>query len=155
NRDYYFAPGIYRELVRGTWEIVHVQGYHTLVAPLAMVAALGKRIPYVLTFHSGGHSSPLRNKIRGLQRAMLRPLIAGASQLIGVSQFEVDFFSETLNLPKQRFAVVPNGSDLPDTPILPATRRKNLLISIGRLERYKGHQRVIEAFPTVMQRYPE
>src|SRR5512147_2912812 len=58
-RDYYFAPGIYRFIRGGRWDIVHVQSYHTLVAPLAMFAARQARIPYVLTFHGGGHSSQL------------------------------------------------------------------------------------------------
>ena len=60
-RDYYFAPDVYRLIRRGDWDIVHIQSYHTLVAPLAMLAARRARIPYVLTFHGGGHSSRLRN----------------------------------------------------------------------------------------------
>src|SRR5438128_1723946 len=54
HHDYYFAPGIYRFITQGQWDIVHCQGYHTLVAPLAMLAALRARIPYIVTFHSGG-----------------------------------------------------------------------------------------------------
>ena len=38
-RDYYFAPDIYRIITQERWDIVHVQSYHTLVAPFAMVAA--------------------------------------------------------------------------------------------------------------------
>src|SRR5207244_9904616 len=60
-RDYYFAPGLWRAMRRGTWDIVHVQAYHTLVAPLAMAGAIRRRIPFVLTFHGGGHSSRLRH----------------------------------------------------------------------------------------------
>jgi len=33
-RNYYLAPGIYRQIGRGDWNVVHLQGYHTLVAPL-------------------------------------------------------------------------------------------------------------------------
>src|SRR5439155_21669134 len=49
-RDYYFSPAIYREIVagRGDWDIVHIQSYHTLVAPLAMLAARRAGLPYVL-----------------------------------------------------------------------------------------------------------
>src|SRR5947207_257771 len=57
DRDLYLAPGIWREMARRPWDIVHVQSYHTLVAPLAMLRALTLRIPYVVTFHGGGHSS--------------------------------------------------------------------------------------------------
>jgi len=38
-RDYYFAPEIARVLTNEAWDVVHCQSYHTLVAPLAMLAA--------------------------------------------------------------------------------------------------------------------
>ena len=53
-RDYYFAPEITRVITQGSWDVVHCQSYHTLVAPMAMLAALRAHIPYVVTFHGGG-----------------------------------------------------------------------------------------------------
>ncbi|HET9185012.1 MAG TPA: glycosyltransferase, partial [Solirubrobacterales bacterium] len=61
NRDYYFAPRLWPEMARRRWDVVHVQSYHTLVAPLAMLRALVLRVPYVVTFHGGGHTSEVRN----------------------------------------------------------------------------------------------
>src|SRR5712692_6499864 len=75
NKDYYFAPGIYRFMTRGRWDLVHCQGYHNLVPPLAMLAAWRANIPFVLTFHSGGDVSRLHRALRGLQWAVLRPLL--------------------------------------------------------------------------------
>ncbi len=155
NRDYYFSPGIYRAITRGTWDVIHCQGYHTLVPLVAMLAAWRSKTPYVVTFHSGGHSSRVRNALRGLQRALLRPLLARADLLIGVSQFEADLFQRALQLPKERFIVIPNGCYLP-TPSPPTVMLNEgpLIVSIGRLERYKGHHRVIEALPRLEQVYP-
>jgi glycogen synthase len=155
-RDYYFAPSVFSAINRGKWDLIHIQGYHTMVAPLAMLAAIKRPIPFVITFHSGGHSSRMRNAMRGMQRAVLRPLVRHAVQLIGVSQFEADFFSTTLRLPRDRFMVIPNGAELPavsERAAVPA--RWRLILSIGRLERYKGHHRAIEAFPEVLQRCPD
>jgi hypothetical protein len=90
---------------------VHVQGVHTLVAPLAMFAAARSRVPYVVTFHTGGHSSWLRSALRPLQWRTLRPLLAGADRLIGVSAFEAKLFEGTLGLPPWRFVVIANGSE--------------------------------------------
>jgi len=157
--DYYVAPRIHSTIVGGEWDLVHVQSYHTAVAPLAMIAALRARIPYVLTFHGGGHSSPVRNALRGLQWRALRPLLARASKLIAVAQFEAERFSAILRLPLNRFEVIPNGSDLPAIPAEEARRlRANgrpTILSVGRLERYKGHQRVIEAMPAVLRSLPD
>ncbi len=116
NRDYYFAPEIARVITRESWDIVHCQGIHTLVAPLAMFAAVRARIPFVLTFHTGGHSSRMRNAIRGIQWATLRPLLARAKTLIGVSTFEAEYFRRTLHLPADRFVVIRNGGQLPQLP---------------------------------------
>src|ERR1700686_195944 len=73
--DYAVAPGIYRAIRRGGWDLIHCQGYQTLIAPLAMRAAAQAKIPYVVTLHSGGHSSWARNRLRPFQWAALRPML--------------------------------------------------------------------------------
>ena len=157
NKDYYFAPDIYRVISQGTWDLLHCQGYHTLVPPLAMLAALQARIPYVVTFHSGGDSSSFRRAFRGGQRMALRPLLARAERLIGPSRWESEFFRTRLRLPSRQFLVIPNGADR--LAALPGTRERTReaprILSIGRLERYKGHQRVMAALPKVQEQFPK
>jgi glycogen synthase len=156
-RDYYFAPEIYRLIRSGRWDIVHVQSYHTLVAPLAMLAAGRAHIPCVLTFHGGGHSSRLRNAGRGVQWSLLRPLIAQAQRLIAVAEFEIEFWGKKFGVPADRFVVIPNGADLP--PLNRSgnggTSGRTVIASIGRLERYKGHQHIIAALPYILAQCPD
>ena len=154
--DYRLAPGIYRVLARRQWDLVHVQCYHTAVAPLAMLGALRSSTPYVVTFHGGGHSSRIRTALRGRQLGAMRPLLARAAKLVAVAEFEVDHYRRRLRLPPERFVLIPNGADLPGrrpraTRPDPATP---LIASIGRLERYKGHQRVIAALPHILRERP-
>jgi glycosyltransferase involved in cell wall biosynthesis len=136
---------------------VHVQSYHTLLAPLAMFAARQARIPYVLTFHGGGHSSQLRNTLRGVQWSLLSPLIAHAKRLIAVAEFEIEFWSQRFGVPADRFVIIPNGADLP--PLARSDREvaigRPLIASIGRLERYKGHQHIIAAMPYILEQCPD
>lgn len=155
-RDWYFAPAIWREMGRERWDLVHVQSYHTLVAPLAMLRALTLRVPYVVTFHGGGHSSELRNRSRSAQMRLLRPLLRRATRLVAVARFEVDRYGEALGVPPERFALIPNGTDLSfsDADLAGADPEVPTLASIGRLERYKGHHRVLAAFPHVLEREP-
>lgn len=156
-RDWYFAPGIWREMGRAKWDLVHVQSYHTLVAPLAMLRALTLRVPYVVTFHGGGHSSELRNRSRGAQMRLLRPLLRRAARLVAVARFEVEEYGAALGVPPERFALIPNGTDLSfsDADLAVADPEVPTLASIGRLERYKGHHRVLAAFPHVLEREPD
>lgn len=157
-RGIYAAPGIYAEIRRGEWDIVHVQSYHTFVAPLAMLAAAKADLPYVVTFHGGGHSSQLRTRIRPLQVRALRPLLRRADRLVAVARFEVEHYGRGLALPADRFVLIPNGSDLPEPAQAMAPRRRPeqlQIASVGRLERYKGHQRVIAALPHMLAARPE
>lgn len=156
NKDYYFAPDIYRVITRERWDLVHCHSYHNLVAPVAMFSAMRAKIPYLLTFHSGGDVSRLRKALRGLQWKVLRPLLLQAEKLIAVSEFEARFFRERLRLPTERFVTIPNGAHLPEVtgPAGGEERDGTLIISIGRLEGYKGHQRVIAALPRVLEQIP-
>ncbi|MBR0900654.1 glycosyltransferase family 4 protein [Bradyrhizobium tropiciagri] len=151
--DLYLAPQVYTAIRRGSWDLIHFQGYNTFVSPIGLLAAVRTKTPFVLTFHSGGHSSPLRNAVRSTQRALLRPLVAKAAKLIGVSEFEASFFSTAMRIPRQRFVVVPNGAAMPAAS--PGVKvDPNLIVSSGRLERYKGHHRIIEALPELSRRMP-
>jgi glycosyltransferase involved in cell wall biosynthesis len=155
NHDLYLAPAIWREVISSDADLIHIQGYHTFVPPLAMMAARRKGLPYVITFHSGGHSSPLRNLVRGAQWKILAPLVRRASGWIGVSRFEAEQFSAAMGLPRDRMRVVPNGAGMPvlagARPVGSATPT---FVSIGRLERYKGHHRAIEAMPALLKVMP-
>ncbi|MDX6636045.1 MAG: hypothetical protein QOF06_2248 [Solirubrobacterales bacterium] len=155
-RDWFLAPGIWREMGREKWDLVHLQSYHTLVAPLAMLRALTLRIPFVVTFHGGGHSSDLRNRTRKMQMRLLRPLLRRAARLVAIARFEIEDYGEALGVPPERWVFIPNGTDLSfsDADLATAEPATATLASIGRLERYKGHHRVLEAFPYVLEREP-
>jgi len=152
--DLYLAPELGPAIARSGADVVHVQSYHSLVAPVALAGALGARMPTVVTFHSGGHSSRWRERIRARQTAALGPLLRRAARLVAVSRFEADVFAARLGVPPGRIDVVPNGADLPD-PGRPVAVEPGLVVSMGRLERYKGHHRVIAALPALRARVPE
>jgi len=164
-RDYYLAPGIWRRVRASDVDLVHLQGVHTLVPLVGMLAALTAGKPYVLTFHSGGHSSAARRSIRGLQWRVLGPLLRRADRLIGVSRFEAGHFAEILGLPADRFTVIRNGGNLPPEMPGPSSDAAGvapavppggpLVISFGRLEHYKGHHRVVEALPQLLRTHPD
>ena len=156
NRDYCFAPGLLSAIKWSQWDLVHIQGYHTLFAPTSMMAAINSGIPFVVTFHSGGHSSPWRQRIRPIQWTLLRPLVSRAHRCIAVSRFEAESFSRSMRLDKRRIEVIPNGAELP-APQVQRSRSSNapLILSVGRLERYKGHHRAIEALPHLLRWFPD
>jgi glycosyltransferase involved in cell wall biosynthesis len=154
--DWQFAPGLPAAILRQRADLVHLQSYHTLVAPLALPPAVATT-PTVVTFHSGGHSSAGRRAVRGMQLLALRPWLRSARRLVAVSGFEADELARRLRLRRSRFEVIPNGADLaPDAPSATSTSRsRGLVLSVGRLEAYKGHDRAILALPHLLARVPE
>jgi glycosyltransferase involved in cell wall biosynthesis len=153
-RDYYFSPGVYREVLSGNYDLVHCQGIHTAVPVLAMMAAKRKQLPYIVTLHTGGHSSSLRSRLRSIQWRALGSLLRGAVVIVAVSRFEKQMFEKTCSLGGARLRIIQNGGELPASVIRPEMI-PGRIVSCGRLERYKGHQRVIEALPLLHQTVPD
>lgn len=158
SRDYYFAPGLIRHLLgaRGAYDVVHMQGVHTLVPPAALAAARRTRTPSVLTFHTGGNSSELRESMRPLQFKVLAPLLRSADALVAVCEYERRKFARILGVPATSIRLIRNGSEpLPVDPRTPGIEGRPLLVSVGRLEEYKGHHRVLSALPLILREAPQ
>jgi glycosyltransferase involved in cell wall biosynthesis len=153
--DLFASPELYRRVREGDFDVVHVQSYHTLVAPTAMAAATRADVPFVITFHGGGHTSALRNRIRGAQITMLGPLVRRAAALVAIADFEIEHYGRRLRIPRDRWVKIPNGADLPTPSLGRAPEPGTLIVSPARLERYKGHQRVLRALPHIAREVPD
>jgi glycosyltransferase involved in cell wall biosynthesis len=86
---------------------------------------------------------------------MLRPLLSRAKRLIAASEFEAELFAGRLRLRRERFVVIPSGVELPPAPAPDALTDAQLVVSLGRLESYKGHQRVMRAVAALRSRRPD
>ena len=58
--------------------------------------------------------------------------------------------ARALGVPPERFVLIPNGTDI-DRRRVGGGDGSATLATIGRLERYKGHHRVLAAFPDVLR----
>ncbi len=155
DRDYYLAPhlpAVVRE--RGRWDLIHCQGIHSPVPVTAMLAARRAGTPYVVTFHTGGHSQQLRNALRSTQWLLVGPLLRNAAALIAVSRFEAETMTRGARLKRESVMLIRNGGTLP-SPYAGTAPIPGRIISSGRLERYKGHHRVIEAMPRIICEMPD
>jgi glycosyltransferase involved in cell wall biosynthesis len=106
------------------------------------------------TFHTGGHTLRHRNALRSIQWRLIGPLLRQADSLVAVSRFEAEKLATEARLGDKPISVIRNGGTLPAPP--PGTRTvPGRIVSPGRLERYKGHHRVIEALPDVLGKVPD
>jgi glycosyltransferase involved in cell wall biosynthesis len=83
-------------------------------------------------------------KLRWLQWLTLGPLLRGAAALIAVSEFEAALWHRVPGLKRMPIEIIPNGAEMPSLDPVPDPD-PNLIVSVGRLVRYKGHQRAIAA----------
>ena len=153
--DLYISPGLVRQVGGGGYDLVHVQGVNNFLPPLALVSAQRAGVPTVATFHTGGHSSRLRTMVRGAQWQALRPLLRRTKGLVAVCHFEVEAFARRLGLEPERIRLIRNGAEpLPVGDSVPEISGSPLVCSVARLERYKGHHRLIAAMPALLDVAP-
>jgi glycosyltransferase involved in cell wall biosynthesis len=118
-----------------------------------MLAAVRAHLPFVVTFHSGGYDLPAGEQIRWAQHLVLRPLLLKAKKLITVSDWERREMSRALRLRRSRFVTIPNGAAIA-APAAEVAQDPCLIVSVGRLHRYKGHQYAIAAMPYLLEAMP-
>lgn len=150
SRDYYLAPGMAAVIRQRSWDLLHCQGIHSPVPLLAMLSAQRARLPYLVTFHTGGSSSRFRNALRTTQWRLTGPLLRNAASLIAVSRFEAATFTRHARLGDKPVTLIRNGGAVPP-PRTETAAVPGRIISVGRLERYKGHHQAIKALPHVIR----
>lgn len=156
SRDYYLSPGLFRHLAHAGYDVVHVQGVHSLVAPTALAATRQARARSILTFHTGGHPSALRGSLRPLQWRLMTPLLRSATAFAAVSEYERQLFAKVLGVEEKTIRLIRNGCEpLPVDPTAECATGSPLILSVGRLERHKGHQRILRALPNILAQAPD
>lgn len=158
SKDYFYAPALTRHLRTspGAYDVVHMQGVNNILPPTTLAAARKTGTPSVLTFHTGGNSSGLREALRPLQFKLLVPLLKSAAALVAVCEYERERFAEIIGIPRSSIRLIRNGCE--SLPIDHAAQRipgSPLVLTVGRLEEYKGHHRILRAMPAIMRRAPE
>jgi glycosyltransferase involved in cell wall biosynthesis len=151
--DFYFSPGIGNVLRNLSPDVIHIQGYQSAFSPLAAITSIRSRIPTVMTLHGGAHSNPLRHALYPLQRRVLSRLYRKVDRLIVVARFELEIYPQELGIDLSRFVHIPNGCDISDSNA-PRLTDGSHLTSLGRLEKSKGHDRVIQAFSILASQAP-
>lgn len=147
SRNYPFSLSLFRYLRSHAtdFDLVHVHSYHTLVGH----AAVGSGLPVVFTphYHGTGHTS-LRAFLHRLYRPAGARLFRAADAVICVSEAERDLVIKDFPGVAGRAVTIPNGTE----PKLPGSNERWLMLNepvvltVGRLERYKNVDLIIDAF---------
>lgn len=129
-------------------DIVHVHSYHALCGVSALAGLAG---PVVFTphYHGHGHSRGATVLHRGY-RFVGRALFRAPSAVVCVSRAERDAVVGDFPAAVGRIHVIPNGVDAPALRAArPFPTEPPTVVSLGRLEPYKGVADLIEAVPAL------
>jgi glycosyltransferase involved in cell wall biosynthesis len=147
SQNYAFSLSLLRYLRSHAtdFDLAHVHSYHTLAGH----AAVGTGLPVVFTphYHGTGHTQ-LRAFFHRLYRPAGARLFNAAEAVICVSDAERDLVVHDFPDIARRVVTIPNGTDpkpaAPDEAELTLT--EPLVLTVGRLERYKNVDLIIDAF---------
>jgi glycosyltransferase involved in cell wall biosynthesis len=149
--SYYFSIPQYGAIKTESAQILHAHGYQDF-SFLASVLGRKKRQKLLITIHSGWPATQLTLLVNRCYRVVTRKLFERADKIIGVSAADLEIFGfGAKTSDSNKTAIIPNGvnfGDFANKQDLPSSIPENyrFVLSIGRLERYKGHHYVIEGF---------
>jgi glycosyltransferase involved in cell wall biosynthesis len=151
NQAYFFSLEMMMRLRKTRFDIVHAHDYHTLPLHFSYLADC-RRLVLSTHFHGVGHS-PFRNVLFKFLKPFGKDTLRKADAIVAVSYHEKSLLQMHFGLDPAKIVVIPCGLNLADFESLrkhPHDFRS--LLYVGRLERYKGIQHLIDALPYLDQK---
>jgi len=146
NGAFHVAPGMLRTLRRHDADVVHAHNYHSLPLLFAAIAMNDARFVATPHYH-GGSASSFRDRLLSLYRPAGSWALRQADTIIAVSEWEREQLESEFDV---GVLVIPNGVDIER---FQNTEQKQCerpyLLTVGRLEKYKGVQHIIRALPNL------
>lgn len=138
-------------------DIVHIHGYHSLLSLECAILLKIMKVPFIFSphYHGIGHTS-INNMLFKFYGYIGKNIFQLAKQIVCVSAYEENIIRFDFNISSKKIKIIPNGVD----NIKMESYKKILnsigllkLLYIGRLERYKGVQYIIELMSILKNKY--
>ncbi|GAB7013708.1 glycosyltransferase family 4 protein [Halolamina salina] len=141
---FHIAPEIVSAVRRSNADVVHAHNYHSLPVFFAALGVTDER--FVVTTHYHGESaSGFRDRLLSVYEPFGKWAVRQADEVIAVSEWERDRLQEDFGVDA---TVIPNGVEVERfASTEPEVHDRPYLLTVGRLEEYKGVQHVIRAMP--------
>lgn len=162
DRLFYPSPALTRWLRRNAarYALLHAHNLHTLVPMAAAWTSRSGGTPLVLSahWHGTGHT-PARRLLHVPYRPAAGWVARTASAIVGNSEGEAALLRRDFG-PRLPITVIPEGIELPDRPLgspvgydPDGLAGRITVLSVGRLEAYKGVARVVQAMTSLPTGY--
>lgn len=149
NEAYYVSRELKRDLLANSnnFDVVHAHNYHAFPALYAAQSKGSNSFVFTPHYHGTGHTL-FRSLLHLPYRFVGKRIFEKADKIICVSRYEKNLVRRTFGINEEKVAVISNGVDLEEFRALRKTRKDcRKILSVGRLEKYKGVQHLIRVLP--------
>lgn len=150
SQAYYFSTALKRYLKEKSdnYHLVHAYNYHAFPALYAARAKGRNKLVFTPNYHGRGHS-PFRNLLHIPYRYMAKSVFQKAERVTFVSNYEKDLATSRFAIDDGKALVIPCGIDLKEFDGMKKDRKSDFstILYVGRMEKYKGVQYLINALP--------
>jgi glycosyltransferase involved in cell wall biosynthesis len=144
---YYFSPLLdsYLRENSSRYAIVHAHGYQALPALSASRAKTSNLLFFTPHYHGRSHAL-FRSLLLRPYKLFGRRIFEKADMVISVSRYEKTLIQRDFKVEDERIKIIPNGVVLKEFEEVSRTigSHNKMLLSVGRLEKYKGMQYLIQ-----------
>jgi len=149
NEAYYFSRELKRYLTKNlaSFDIVHAHSYHAFPALYAAEAKGRNKFVFTPHYHGTGHTF-FRSLLHIPYKFFGKKIFEKADKVTCVSNYEKSLVTSHFKIDDEKVVVIPNGVNLEEFKDLQKRRKEcKVILYVGRLEKYKGVDYLIKAFP--------
>jgi glycosyltransferase involved in cell wall biosynthesis len=149
NESFFFSRKLkgYLKDNSSKYDIVHAHGYHAFPALYVAQTKNGNKMVFTPHYHGSGHNW-FRNFLHKPYKIFGNGIFKKSDRVISVSDYEKTMILKRFKIPEEKITLVPNGVNLEEFKNI--ERRKSehrKVLSVGRIEEYKGMQYIIKSLP--------
>lgn len=143
---YHVSLGMATELKKSEFDIVHGHNYHAL--PLYFSRNTKARRFIVNPYYHGHGHTPVRDFLIKLYKPFGKKIFESANRIIAISNYEKELLLRDFAVEEDKISIIPPGIDLAELDSLEGIcKEPKTILCVGRLEKYKGVQHIIQALP--------
>lgn len=146
---YFFSEALRQYLHENSndFDIVHTHGYSVFPSLYAAWAKGKNKLVFTPHYHGTGHTK-FRSLLHKPYHHFGKKIFDAANRVVCVSNYEKCLVQEDFKIIGEKISLIPNGVDLAEFSNLVREKHDDKrILYVGRLERYKGIQNLIEVLP--------